>query len=282
MGEGAWSRAWQVLRRDPMFVGPAVVIGLLVLMALWPGLFTSADPYACDLTRSADPPSAAHWFGFDRQGCDYLALVVHGTRASMVIGVLSTAGAFLLAVLLGSVAGYYGGWQDTLLSRITDIGLALPLILGAIVLLSAIPDRDVLQVSLVLALLSWPPMMRLARSTVLAARNEVWVDAARSVGAGDGRILVRHVLPNAISPVVSYATVFVGVVIAAEATLSFLGAGLQAPALSWGLLLSGPPPRVLLQTPHLFAFPGLFVSMTVFSFVLLGDALRDALDPRAR
>ena len=281
-GASLWSDAWRQLRRNPLFVGPVVVIGLLTLIAVWPTLFTDLHPRDCDLARSSELPSMGHWFGFDRQGCDYYTRVVFGTRASMAVGVLVTAGAFGLAVALGSLAGYYGGVIDTLISRLADIWFGIPLVLGAIVLLAAVPRRGVWEVSLVLVLLSWPPMMRLMRSTVLATREADYIQAARALGARDGRIIVRHVLPNAIAPVLSYATVFVGVVIAAEATLSFLGAGLQLPAISWGLLLAGPPARVLLDVPHLFVFPGLFVSLTVFSFVLLGDALRDALDPRLR
>lgn len=278
---GLWSDAWRQLRRNPLFVVPAIVIVVLTVMALWPQLFTSADPRACNLSRSVVRPSAEHWFGFDLQGCEYYARVIYGARTSISVGLLTTAGTTLIAITLGSIAGYYGGIVDTLLARLTDIVFGIPLILGAIVLLTVMPRRGVGELALVLMLFSWPPMLRIMRSQVLSVRATDYVEAARALGASDLRLLRRHVLPNAISPVITYATVFFGVVIVAEAALSFLGAGLQLPAISWGLMISVARTRIL-QTPHLLAFPALFLSVTVFSFMLLGDALRDALDPRLR
>ena len=276
-----WGDAWRELRTRPVFVISAFLIVVLVLMAAWPGLFTSIDPRQCTLTNSLLRPSAEHWFGTDLQGCDYYARTIHGARISITIGLLVTIFATFIAVVGGSIAGYYGGITDTIIARITDIWFAVPTILGGIVILTLFGERGVLQVSLVLIVLGWPTMLRLARSAVLSVKEEEYVDAARALGASDFRIISRHILPNSLAPVIVYATITVGVIIAAEAALSFLGVGLQLPAISWGLMISVAQNRIL-TAPHLLLFPGLFLSVTVFSFILMGDALRDALDPKLR
>ena len=278
---GLWADAWRQLRRNPLFVGPAVVIALFTVMAVVPGLFTRTDPRACDLSHSLLRPSAQHWFGYDLQGCDYYSRVIHGARVSMTIGIATVAGTAVVAVVLGTLAGFYGGIVDTVIARITDVWFALPTFLGAVVVLSVLGGNGLPQLTLVLVLFGWPTMTRLMRSAVLSVRDMEFVTAARALGAGDLRLMVRHILPNALAPVVVYGAIRVGIVIAAEATLSFLGLGLQLPAISWGLMIAGAQPR-LLTAPHLLLFPGLFLSLTVLAFVLLGDALRDAFDPRLR
>jgi oligopeptide transport system permease protein len=276
-----WADAWRQLRRNPLFVGPAVVIAVLTVMAVFPGLFTRTDPRACDLSHSLLRPSAQHWFGYDLQGCDYYARVIHGARVSMTIGLTTVAGTTLVAVVLGTLSGFYGGIVDTVIARVTDVWFALPTLLGAVVVLSVLGGNGLPQLTLVLVLFGWPTMTRLMRSAVLTVRDLEYVTAARALGAGDLRLMARHVLPNALAPVIVYGAIRVGIVIAAEATLSFLGLGLQLPAISWGLMIAGAQPR-LLSAPHLLLFPGLFLSVTVLAFVLLGDALRDAFDPRLR
>jgi ABC-type dipeptide/oligopeptide/nickel transport system permease subunit len=276
-----WADAWRELRGDAVFLASAVVVALFVVMAAVPGLFTRANPQDCRLDRTLGPPSAEHWFGFDVLGCDYYARVVYGARASISIGILVVLCAVVVAVVLGSVAGYYGGLVDTLIARATDIMFGIPLILGAIVILTVLGTRGLPEVTFVLVVLGWPTMTRLMRSTVLGVRDLDYVRAAKALGASDVRILVRHILPNALAPVVVYATIYVGIVIALEATLSFLGVGLQLPAISWGLMISDAQYRIA-EAPHLLLFPGLFLSLTVLSFILMGDALRDALDPKLR
>ena len=276
-----WSDAWRQLRRNPLFLGSAVLIALFTLMAIVPGLFTRADPRACDLTNSLVRPSAEHWFGFDLQGCDYYSKVVHGARVSMTIGIATVAGTALVAVVLGTLAGFYGGFVDTVIARLTDVWFALPTLLGAVVVLAVLGGKGLAQLTFVLVIFGWPTMTRLMRSAVLSVRDMEYVTAARALGAGDLRLMWRHILPNALAPVIVYGAIRVGIVIAAEATLSFLGLGLQLPAISWGLMIAGAQSR-LLTAPHLLLFPGLFLSLTVLAFVLLGDALRDALDPRLR
>ena len=278
---GLWSDAWRQLRRNPLFLAPAAVIVLFTVMAVAPGLFTRADPRACDLSHSLLRPSAGHWFGYDLQGCDYYAKVIHGARVSMTIGITTVAGTALVAVVLGTLAGFYGGFVDTVIARVTDVWFALPTFLGAVVLLSVLGSKGLPQLTFVLVIFGWPTMTRLMRSAVLTVRDMEYVVAARALGAGDLRLMWRHVLPNALAPVIVYGAIRVGIVIAAEATLSFLGLGLQLPAISWGLMIAGSQSR-LLTAPHLLLFPGLFLSLTVLAFVLLGDALRDAFDPRLR
>jgi ABC-type dipeptide/oligopeptide/nickel transport system permease subunit len=276
-----WSDAWKELRRKPTFMVSAVIIILMMVMAAFPTLFTSVDPRDCSLLDALQPPSAEHWFGFDLQGCDYYARTIHGARNSITIGLLVTFFSTLIAVSLGSLAGYRGGWIDSVLARLADIFFAIPLILAGIVFLNALGTKSVWTVSLVLIVFGWPTMLRLMRSTVLSVRELDYVDAARALGASDWRIITRHVLPNGITPVIVYATITVGIIISAEATLSFLNVGLQLPAISWGLMISVAQNRIL-EAPHLLFFPGLFLSVTVFSFILMGDALRDALDPKLR
>jgi len=278
-----WSDAWGELRRNPLFWVGALLGVVFLLMALFPGIFArGADPRQCSLTNSAQKPSAEHWFGFDQQGCDYLANVVYGARNSLIIGLLSVLVILVLGVLVGALSGYYGGLVDSLLSRLTDIFYALPLILGALVVLrSGILGRGVVAVAIALAAFGWMTAMRLVRSQVIAVKSADYVAAARAMGTSNRRILVRHILPNAVAPVLVYTTITIGVLIAAEATLTFLGVGLQRPAISWGLQID--TGQSLLRTaPHLVLFPSLVLTMTVMAFIMMGDALRDALDPRQR
>ncbi|MDP5183975.1 ABC transporter permease [Blastococcus sp. BMG 814] len=278
-----WSDAWRQLRRNVLFWIGAVLGLLFVGMALLPAVFArGVDPRSCSLSNSNARPSAEHWFGFDQQGCDYLANVVYGARNSLIIGLLAVIVILVLGVLVGAISGFYGGITDSILSRIADIFYALPLILGALVVLrSGILGRGVVAVAIALALFGWMTAMRLVRSQVIAIKSSDYVAAARAMGASDTRILVRHILPNAVAPVLVYATITIGILIAAEATLTFLGVGLQPPAISWGLQID--TGQSLLRTaPHAVLFPSLILTLTVMAFVLMGDALRDALDPKQR
>jgi oligopeptide transport system permease protein len=276
-----WSDAWKELRRKPLFIISGFLILLMLTIAIFPQLFASGDPRAADLLRSLERPSAEHWFGFDLQGRDYYTRTIYGARTSVAIGLIVTICASLIAVILGSISGYSGGWIDAVIARITDIWFAIPLVLAGIVLLNALGSKGFWTVSAVLIAFGWPTMLRLMRSSVLSIRGHDFVDAARALGASDFRIITRHILPNGITPVIVYATITVGVIIAVEATLSFLNVGLQLPAISWGLMISEAQRRIL-SAPHLLLFPGAFLSVTVFSFILMGDALRDALDPKLR
>ena len=278
-----WSDAWVALKRNPLFWIGALLMAMFVSVAVFPQIFArGADPRSCSLSNSRLPPSAEHWFGFDQQGCDYLANVVYGARNSLIIGVTAVLVILLLGVAIGAIAGYYGGLTDSLLARIADIFYALPLILGALVVLrSGVLGRGVIAVAIALAAFGWMTAMRLVRSQVIAVKSSDYVAAARAMGASNGRILVRHILPNAVAPVLVYTTITIGVLIAAEATLTYLGVGLQRPTISWGLQIDAGQ-NLLRTAPHLVLFPSLALTLTVMAFVMMGDALRDALDPRQR
>ena len=277
----AWSDAWRALRRNPFFLFGGALFLVFTLMAIVPQLFTRVDPNACDLSNSAQGPSGQAWFGYDVFGCDYFSNVVWGARTSMSIGLITITGILVIGVVIGALAGYYGGGLDSVLARVTDVFYGLPLILGAIVLLSVLTERGVWQISLALLVFGWMTAMRLVRATVVSVKEADYVQAARALGSSTWRVLVRHILPNAVAPVLVYATIAVGGIIAAEATLSFLGIGLRRPGISWGLQIDAAQER-LRDAGHLLLFPSLFLSLTVLSFILMGDALRDALDPKLR
>jgi oligopeptide transport system permease protein len=276
-----WSDAWRQLRRNPFFIVGGSLFLVFTLMAIVPQAFTRTDPRSCDLSYSAQGPSADAWFGYDVFGCDYFANVVYGARVSMSIGLVTILGVLIIGLLVGALAGYYGGWIDSVLARVTDVFYGLPLILGALVLLSVLTTRGVWQISMALIVFGWMTAMRLVRATVVSVKEADYVQAARALGGSTRRVLSRHILPNAVAPLLVYATIAVGGIIAAEATLSFLGIGLQRPAISWGLQIDAAQNR-LRDASHLLLFPSLFLSVAVLSFILMGDALRDALDPKLR
>ena len=282
---GFLADAWRDLVHNPLFLVSAGIVTVVLLIVVVPGpfagLFGHGNPHDCNLLDSAQGPRVGHPFGYDVQGCDLYANVIYGARPTVTIGLLVTGSSLFVAIVLGSTAGYLGGLVDTVLGRIADVFFGFPFILGALIILTVIPERNVLTVSLVLVVFGWPTMTRLMRSTVLSERNKDYVLAAQALGASDFRILRKHILPNALAPVVVYATLTTGGIMVAEATLTFLGVGLQAPAISWGLELAAAQNNIQ-QYPHLLIFPGLFLSTTVLSFVTLGDTLRDALDPRLR
>ncbi len=269
------------LRRKPMFLIPLVLILFLAVVAIFPGLFTSVDPRFCQLSDAAKGPEAGHIFGFNRQGCDTFSRTVHGARASLEVGLLVTVGAVLLGAIVGAVAGFYGGLVDSILSRLTDVFFALPLLLGAIVFLSSFPNRNVFVVSFALIVLGWPQIARIMRGSVIGVKDADYVLAARALGAKDRRLMFRHVLPNAIAPVIVVATISLGIFIVAEATLSYLGIGLPPTTVSWGGDINSAT-DALRTTPRILLIPAAALSITVLSFILLGEAVREALDPRLR
>jgi oligopeptide transport system permease protein len=277
-----WGDAWLELRRRPLFWVAAALLAFMVLLALFPSLFTDVDPNkGCVLAHSKGGSSAGHPFGFDTQGCDLFSQVVHGARPTILIGLAVTVGSLIISIVFGTLAGFYGGLLDSVIARITDIFFGLPFVLGATVILVAFPDHGVGAMCLVLVVLGWTTMTRIMRSQVISVKSMDYVRAARALGAGDVRIMFRHILPNAIAPVFVYATLNVGVVIGSEATLDFLGVGLQYPTVSWGRQLSEAQ-EIFTDFPYLLVYPALFLTATVLSFLLLGDAVRDALDPKLR
>ncbi|MCD0485809.1 ABC transporter permease [Streptacidiphilus sp. ASG 303] len=282
-----WSDAWRDLRRNPFFVVSAALILLLVVITLWPSLFTSVGPRDADLQHhylgAADYGHVfgADWFGYDGQGRSIYARVLYGARASVIVGLCVTAFVTVLGGLLGMLAGYFGGWLDTLVSRLTDIFFGIPLLLGCLVVLNAFTHRTVWTVVLALGALGWTQMARVMRGSVVTVKEADYVTAAKALGAGTTRILLRHILPNAIAPVIVVATIALGGYISTEATLSYLGIGLQDPTVSWGIDISSAQ-NVIRTAPHVLFFPAGMLSITVLAFIMLGDAVRDALDPKLR
>lgn len=276
-----WADARRQLLRDPVFVIAAIYILVISSMALFPRLWTSQDPRACDVRLSRTPPSGEHPFGYNILGCDYYAFNVYGARPSMQIAVTATLGIVIIGGLLGLLAGYFGGWVDAVISRLMDIFFSLPFLLGAIVFLTLLKKQNPLTLAIVLVTLGWPTIARIMRSSVISSKNLDYVHAAKAVGAGNIRLMFRHILPNALAPMVVYATIILGGFVAAEATLSFLGIGLQPPEESWGIAINDHQ-VYFLEHPWLLLFPCALLVGTVLSFILMGDALRDALDPKLR
>ncbi|MET8702296.1 ABC transporter permease [Kitasatospora sp. NPDC004723] len=282
-----WGDAWRDLRRRPIFLISAVLIVLLIVMAIFPWAFTDADPRKADLVhnylRRPDWTDffGAGWFGYDGQGRSIYARVVYGARASITVGIFVTAMVTVLGGLTGMVAGYFGGTVDAVLSRIIDIFFGIPLLLGALVLLNAFSVRTVWTVVVALGVLGWTQIARVMRGAVLTVKQSDFVVAGRALGAGTGRLMFRHILPNAVAPVIVVATIALGGYIATEATLSFLGIGLQDPTISWGIDISSAQ-KVIRTAPFVLFFPAAALSVTVLAFIMLGDAVRDALDPKLR
>ncbi|MPZ95023.1 MAG: ABC transporter permease subunit [Propionibacteriales bacterium] len=277
-----WGDAWYELKRNPIFWVASTMAIFVILLAVFPFLWTNADPSTCRLANSREKPSADHWFGYTFQGCDMWAKVVYGASKSLAVAALATTFTTIIGITMGTLAGFFPGWVDTIISRVTDIFFGLPFLLGAVVFLQLFQIRNVWTITTVLTLLGWTTLTRIMRGSVLSTKNKDYVDAARALGATNGHIVFKHILPNAIAPVFVLSTIALGGYIGAEATLTFLGVGFQQPNTTWGLLIQEGQPYALQGDPHLLVIPCAFVVVTVLAFILLGDALRDALDPRNR
>ena len=280
-GSGFWRDTWRALRRRPQFVVSAALIGFIVVIAVFPSLFTAADPGYANPDQSLLGPSAAHWFGTDLQGHDIYARTIYGARASITVGVGATLLVFVVGAALGALAGFYGGWLDAIVSRVADVFFAIPLLLAAIVLMQVMHHRTVWTVIAILALFGWPQIARITRGAVLAVRGSDYVLAAKALGLNRFGILLRHVLPNAIGPVIAVSTIALGLFIVTEATLSYLGVGLPPSVVSWGGDINVDQIRLRAGSPILF-YPAGALATTVLAFMIMGDVLRDALDPSSR
>ncbi|TDD18560.1 ABC transporter permease [Nonomuraea diastatica] len=281
-----WTDAWYDLRRRPMFIISMIIIFVLLVMSFWPSLFSSIDPFnarSCDLSTARQGPSPGHLFGRDNLGCDLYARTIYGARNSIIIGVFTTIVTTLIGSLLGIIAGYKGGAVDAVSSRFTEIFFAIPAILGALLIAATFRGKanSILLVIVALGVLGWPMTYRIMRAAVITAKNQDFVMAARALGAGAGRIMFRHLLPNSLAPVIVVATINLGGFIAAEAALSFLGVGVLSPDISWGLMIADARNRFL-EAPLPLVFPAAFLCVTVLAFIMMGDAVRDALDPKLR
>lgn len=277
--------AWRALRRRPLFWVSAAMICVFLVMAVFPGLFTSVGPR--DTFDVRLKPGGDHWFGTDGQGYDIYSRTVHGARASILVGVLTTLFVGIVGVLLGVVAAYFGGWADAVVSRVSDVFFAIPVLLGGILFMTSFPNTQdtpyiqvVMKVVIAMSLLGWPSVARLMRASVLQVKPSEYVMAARALGASTPRIIRSHIIPNAMAPVIAFSTISLGVYIVAEATLSFLGIGLVPPAVSWGVAI-GESIDYLRVFPHMLIFPGIALSLCVLSFIMLGDVVSDAFDPKS-
>jgi peptide/nickel transport system permease protein len=277
-GEWPWRLALRrLIRRRAALIGLAVVI-FFVALALVAPLVAPYDPLATDWRWVRKPPSAQHLFGTDELGRDVLARIIWGARASLMAGLVSVSIAVAVAVPLGLVSGYLGGVVDGLLMRIIDAMLAIPFLVLAIAL-AAFLGPSLTNAMIAIGIVQTPVFTRLTRGQALAVKHEDYIEAARAVGNPHRRILLRHILPNILSPILVQATLAIAAAIIAEASLSFLGLGQQPPAPSWGGMLNTAS-HFLSQAPWMAVWPGLAIFSLVLSFNLLGDGLRDALDPR--
>jgi peptide/nickel transport system permease protein len=278
---GGWGRLRFLARRYPLGAAGAVIMAVFVFAAIFAGAITVYDPLSTNPALSLAPPSAQHWLGCDFMGRDIYSRIVYGARISLAVGIGSTLLGGALGVVLGLASGYIGGWFDLATQRIIDILQALPLLVLALVMAAALgPSLDNTIVAISIPLI--PYVARVIRSNTLALREQPFVEAAKAIGMSELRIAARHILPNTLAPVIVLATAQLGAAILTEASLSFLGLGVPEPHPSWGRMLSESAAEYVRTAPWLVIFPGFAISLAVFGTNLLGDAVRDLLDPRQR
>ncbi|MDS1140588.1 ABC transporter permease [Pusillimonas sp. SM2304] len=272
------NRAWSKFRRSRAALLGAAIVLVFVLLAIFAPLVAAYDPAQVSFTAIRKAPSMAHWFGTDELGRDIFSRMVFGARASLLAGMCSVLIALAVGVPFGLLAGYFGGLVDGCISRATEALLSIPFLILAIAL-AAFLGPSLVNAMIAIGVSAAPLFIRLARGQVLAVKNEDYVQSTRSLGASNTRIILRHVLPNVMPALIVQATIMIASAIIAEASLSFLGLGLQPPNPSWGSMLNTAK-NFMTQAPWMSIFPGSAIFLVVFGFNLLGDGLRDALDPR--
>jgi peptide/nickel transport system permease protein len=271
---------WRRFKRNRLAMvglGIIIVLVLVAIFAPWVAPYSITDRASGQFRK---PPSSDHWFGTDTIGRDVFSRVVFGARVSLKIGIAATAIALTIGLFMGAVSGFFGGIVDTLIMRITDIFLAIPYIVLAVAIASVL-GRSENTVIMVLGFTGWLGIARIVRSSFLSLKQLEYVEAARALGYSKPRIMFRHILPNALQPIIVYGTIAIGTVILSEAALSFLGVGPVEPTPAWGLMVSDGK-SLLATAPHLLFFPGMAIVITVLAFVFVGDGLRDALDPKLK
>jgi peptide/nickel transport system permease protein len=288
-GKGRTLRAdaWRRLRKNKLAVIAIVWLVIVILIATTADLWAPrvlGPPVIKDTTTAARDqllsPSWEHPFGTDQSGRDIASRVVYGARVSLLVGVVAVAIMVVIGLILGALAAYYGGWWDSIIMRTADIFFAFPYVLFAIALI-AVLGRGLQNVFIAIGVLGWPTIARVFRSSILSVKENEYVDAARALGASTWRILFRHIMPNAMAPIIVYATMSVGGAILTEAALSYLGMGVQPPNPSWGSMLADAQDYLFIA-PGLMIYPGIAIVTTVLAFVLLGDGLRDAFDVKMK
>jgi peptide/nickel transport system permease protein len=275
-------RTWQAFRRHKLAVLGMAVFAILAFAAIFAPIVATHDPYKVDLLAAAQPPSREHWLGTDEVGRDVFSRLVYGARVSLSVGLVAVTIYTLLGTVLGAISGYFGGLADGVIQRLTDTVMCFPPLIIIIAAVSIV-GPSIWNVMLIIGVLTWTGTCRLVRAQFLSLREQEFVEAARAAGVNDLRLIFRHVLPNAIAPVIVSATFGIAAAILTEAGLSFLGLGVQPPTPSWGNLINlAQSASILQQMPWLWAPPGLLIAIAVLSINFIGDGLRDALDPRAR
>ncbi len=278
---------WRHFRRHRLALAGSAVLLLVVLACVFAQFITPYDPVASNLADQLQGPSGRHWFGTNQVGQDLFTRVLYGGRISLSIGALAVLLAIGIGLVVGSLAGYYGGWIDNILMRVADAMLAIPQLLILIILAQVLRERKLLGFSsgsvapivIVIGILSWMGVARLVRAAFLSLKEKEFVEAARASGAANGRIMLRHLLPNALSPVIVAASLRVAGAIITESGLSYLGFGVQPPTATWGNMLKDGQYQMT-YAPWVAVFPGLMIFITVIAINYIGDGLRDALDPR--
>jgi len=278
---GWWSRILFFARRYPLGAVGAAIVALFILTAVFADIIAPVDPTATNSKFSLAPPGSMFWLGADFMGRDMYSRIVHGARISLAVGAGAMGLGALIGISVGLASGYLGGWFDLLVQRLLDIMQSLPLLVMAIVMAASL-GPSMKNTIFAIAIPLVPTVARVVRSNTLSLREQPFVEAARAVGMGEIRIAVRHVLPNTLAPLIVLATAQLGSAILVEASLSFLGLGIPEPHPSWGRMLSESAAEYVRTAPWLVIFPGVAISLTVFGTNLLGDALRDILDPRQR
>ncbi|MDQ0644945.1 ABC transporter permease [Microbacterium murale] len=278
-----WRDAWSDLRKRPSFWISVGIAFIILLMAVWPTLFTLTPPNnQCELANSNAGPAAGHPLGYTFQGCDIWSRIVWGSRTSISVGLLATLISSTLGLIMGSLAGYYGGWVDAVLSRIGDIFFSIPYILAAVVVMTVFSQyRNVLTLAFAIGGFAWAATARVVRAEVLRVKQADFVMASTALGKSRFGTLLSHVIPNAFAPLLVLATLALAGGIVAEATLSFLGVGLGSDVMSWGNDIGQAQPS-LRVAPMALIYPSIALTVSVLAFILLGELIRDALDPRAR
>ncbi|RFU67104.1 ABC transporter permease [Peribacillus saganii] len=275
-----WKEAWKSFKKNKLAIVGLSIVSFFILLAVFADLVAPYEYADVKLEDKHLPPSGDHWFGTDEFGRDIFSRIIYGSRISLWVGFLSVAGSVVVGSFLGIVAGYYGKWIDTIISRIFDIILAFPSILLAIAVVSVL-GPSLRNALIAIAIINVPTFGRLVRSRVLSVKEEEYITAAKAIGMTDFRILIHHVLPNSMAPIIVQGTLAIATAIIECAALGFLGLGAQPPTPEWGKMLSDS--RIfILEAPWTVLFPGLAIMLTVLGFNLMGDGLRDALDPRMK
>jgi peptide/nickel transport system permease protein len=276
-----WTTVTTLRRHNRLAAAGLMLVAVFVVFALFAPWIAPQDPAHIDLPSRLQPPSAAHWFGTDELGRDIFSRVIYGARISMLVGASVVAGSLLLGLIIGSIAGYYGGFADRFFNVVLmNAFLSFPGILLAIAFVAFL-GPGIFNLILALCIGGWVGYARLVRAQVLAVKEKEFVEAARALGASDWRIVTRHILPNIIQPVIVQAAIGMAGAVLAEATMSFLGLGVPPPTASWGSMLNDARSH-LFDAPHIVLFPAAAVMLAVLSFNFIGDALRDYMDPRSR